>query len=272
MYRPLGFDFSASASTAAPPQISLPSVDTPRLALPQVQAPQLVLPNVTQTIQPESVPRVVVPAETQRPVVYDKDGKRYTAPYGNYEGQDPANVYCQGGNTPPCACVTQQLKDYILSQGLCKITDTPSGIRGIGSVYSIYSQSTGWPTGAFKWFDKWITDVGPFNPCDIVRLPVCKTDCNSPWYEPVRLAGEYGYCKSTRTEQVASVYVPHAPVTSVPACAKGTHASSGGCVPDVGSGTSGSSSSSYVVGGLLLLLLVGGGTAYYLSQKKGKRK
>lgn len=278
-YRSLGISFSAS--TNSPPTLVIPGGNTLQDQVAKLATVTQDAIDSGQIYKPasESTPRMVLPGAAPtgpKPVVYDRDGRRYTAVPGNYTGQDPANVYCQGGNTPPCACATQEAKDAIVNQGLCKVTSIPGpAVRGIGvsSVYSVYSVYTGRPEGAFKWYDKWQTSPEDFNPCDVLRLPTCKTDCNAPWFEPVRISGEYGYCKSTRVSQVASVYTPRTPVTTVPACGPGTHPSSGGCVKDVAieDAPTPTASSSYMVGGLILLLLLGGGGAYYMSQKKAAK-
>jgi hypothetical protein len=251
------------------------------MSLPSVNAQ-----NIQQILTPDSSPariNTIAPSSDPKPIFYDQDGFRYTAAPGDYTGQSPANVFCEGGNKPPCACVTQELKDYILNNGLCKVTSTPKAIqiKGLSSVYSVY---TGMPEGTFKWYDKWITSTDSFNPCYVMQLPVCRADCNPPWDEPKRIDPNYGYCKSTRAQQTYSVYAPkpvqsvytvYAPVAKViPTCPKGSHPSSGGCAKDVESGgapATTTASSGYLTGGLLLLLIAAGGGAYYLSQKKGKK-
>ena len=230
----------------------------------------------------DSSPKIVLmkAPTTPQPVTFVADGKKYSAPPGAYVGHDPAGLYCQAGNTAPCACATQELKDFITGNGLCTVTTAPS-VRGVGAAtaYSAYG-SSGQPAGTFKWFDKWFTSTDDFNPCQVLRLPTCKVDCNAPWYEPVRLAGNYGYCKSTRVDQTPgtayTAYTPRTPVQATPpACPKGKHASSGGCVDDLvvgGAPATAPASSSFLTGGWWLLLLAAAGGGYYLYTQTNKKK
>jgi len=229
-------------------------------------------------------PKIVVPGHAStgpKPTIFDADGKRYTAPPGNYIGHDPSNLYCQGGNTAPCACATQELKDYILQNGLCTVSGIPGpAIRGIGAVQTVYSAYTGRPDNTFKWFDKWFSQTDGFNPCDVLRLPTCKVDCNGPEFEPVRISGESGWCRSTRVQQVPGTpYSPKVQTTYGPSglkqCPAGSHFASGGCVPDKPITQlvqeNPPTSSSMMTGAWWLLLLVAAGGVYYLStKKKGK--
>lgn len=292
MYRATGATAQISATLFKPPVVTTTGAPTVQDAMAQMAAAKQQAINSGAIYNPsaDTSARILPGAAPEdpgpRPVVYVADGMRYEAVPGNYTGQSPANVYCDGGNKPPCACVTQELKDYVLNNGLCKITkaSTSPAIRGVGAAtaYTAYSAySDGRPPNTFKWFDKWLTDLGDFNPCDVARLPVCKTDCNAPWFEPVRLAGTYGYCKSTRVEQTPgtayTAYTPRTPVTETPACPGGTHPSSGGCVPDapVKGGEEQKPSSSLMTSGWWLLLLAaaaGGGYLLYRNQKKASAK
>lgn len=156
--------------------------------------------------------------------------------------------------------------------------DPGPAVRGIGSAYvqSVYSAYTGRPDNTFKWFDKWFSQTDGFNPCDVLRLPTCVVDCNAPFFEPVRISGEAGWCRSTRVQQVPGTpYSPkvrssYSTVTGagLQPCGPGTHYSSGGCVQDTPAATS---SSSMMTGAWWLLLIAAAGGVYYLStKKKGK--
>jgi hypothetical protein len=278
MYRPIG-DVSLSFNTGGG-LLQAPDSNPLQVLSPLQRASQ----PAVQMIMPgaDSTPRIAVQnpgSMAPKPIVYDLDGRRYTAPFGDYVGHDPASLFCQGGNTPPCACVTQELKDYIQQNGLCTVGPIPgAAVRGVGSVgsvgsvYSVYS-AYGRPPGTFKWYDRWFGSTDGFNPCDVLRLPTCRVDCTNPGTEPHRLAGEYGECRATPV-----VKTPGTPyVTSAMKCPSGYHVASGGCIPDKPIETlikenPPVKSSSMLTGAWWLLLVAAAGGIYYLStKKKGKR-